>query len=243
MVYVIAIIATWGLLLLSRPNIDWSTQSIVTFGLFTSAALAVTAVYQKSRSRTRLDELRTQYLASPITEIASFRRSQPSILREFARVRRYQRILTVMVLHLKPNQDLPRKLSQNEQESTPEALIKSSKKNYELLEFLIVGAILRDSLRESEITTYDARNNQFVIILPEVNKAQTMNLVERLKGLLYDKVLAQIKVGIAEYPNDGLVIEDLVKFAVKHSKPMPMTHNTKTILLSKSLQHLQVEVY
>ena len=60
---------------------------------------------------------------------------------------------------------------------------------------------------------YDTQNNQFIISLPETNKAQAHHTIKRIKKLLGNRMANQLALGIAEFPGNGLILEDLIKHA------------------------------
>ncbi|MFQ6112846.1 MAG: hypothetical protein ACE5NG_02025, partial [bacterium] len=97
------------------------------------------------------------------------------------------------------------------------------------LVFSLVGSILRESLRESDIATYDVTNNQYIVLLPESNKLQAMQTVMRLKKLLFKRTAGHLVAGIAEFPTEGLIIEDLV-----HSAMEACNHKLNDEIRSKS---------
>jgi len=70
-------------------------------------------------------------------------------------------------------------------------------------------------LRESDIACYDVPNNQYIIMLPESTREQATMTVTRLKKLLFKRTAGHLVAGIAEFPADGLIVEDLVKLSVQ----------------------------
>ncbi len=151
--------------------------------------------------------------------IPTFRRSLPQLTNELARVRRYNRPLSIIVLRIESDQlllDLKRSLATdgNGSASSYTNMIQTLQ-----LVFSLVGSILRESLRESDIACYDVANNQYVIMLPECTRQQAQLTVRRLKKLLFKRTAGHLVAGIAEFPSDGLIIEDLVKRAMETCQP------------------------
>lgn len=155
--------------------------------------------------------------ASSIMEAAAiqpFRQSVPLINKEISRVRRYQRALAVMVLRRKM---LPEAKAQNGALHTkPQTNGRLSAEQNPLphMEFLLCGAIFRDALRETDIITYDGGKNQFILIMPETTRLEALQTVERLNKILSGKLYKDMEVGIAEFPEEGFIISDLVENAV-----------------------------
>lgn len=152
--------------------------------------------------------------------IPTFRRSLPQLTNELARVRRYNRPLSIIVLRIESDQlllDLKRSLatdSGNGSASSYSNVIQTLQ-----LVFSLVGSILRESLRESDIACYDVANNQYVIMLPECTRKQAQLTIRRLKKLLFKRTAGHLVAGIAEFPGEGLIIEDLVKRAMATCQP------------------------
>jgi hypothetical protein len=152
-----------------------------------------------------------------ITEAAGippYRSSQPALRKEIARVRRYQHSLAVVVVCL-------RESTLNENGKLTKAVIgdngAGANTNHSLsqVEFLLCGNILRDALREVDLIAYDGANNQFVILLPESNKVEAERAVQRLNKIIGKRISSQLAYGISEFPDEGLIVEDLVEKAIE----------------------------
>jgi hypothetical protein len=79
-----------------------------------------------------------------------------------------------------------------------------------LLSFPFIGYILRNALRESDIVTFDAVRNEYVVALPEITKSQAVAVVRRLESAALKNSSIHLRVGLAEFPIDGLTAEDLL---------------------------------
>jgi len=161
---------------------------------------------------------------SPTKEIPSFRRALPLMAKELARVRRYQRSLAILVLHLENN---GYKISTNSAKKVAllDSISYKSKSNpFQTAQFgfLLVATMLQDSLRESDIISFDAANNKFVILLPESDKAEALHAAQRLHNRFFRETSFELRVGAAEFPVDGWIVEDLVNNAWSVSQPMPL---------------------
>ncbi len=128
---------------------------------------------------------------------------------EVSRSRRYQHELSVLIFRLL---DAP-EISLNRSEASARSA-KNGKMNaapgMSRLEFLLLGPILKDAVRTIDLVTYDAGNNQFIIVLPESSKINAVQAANRLKKMLGSKIMQNLAIGIAEFPKDGLIIEDLI---------------------------------
>ena len=149
------------------------------------------------RRRKRLTVIdRAVSLAMQATGIPPYRRSFPQLAQELDRARRCHNPLTAIVLSLQSDSVLEQK----------RVLVLH-------LAVRLVGTILRDAFRASDIVTYDSVNDQYVILLTESTKAQALQAVQRLKERLFRRTAVHLKAGMAEFPADGLTIEDLVNTA------------------------------
>jgi len=148
--------------------------------------------------------------------VPTYRSTLKKMSNELARVRRYNRPLSVVILRLESDQlliDLKRSLVAENGNGGVESY-NQVMQTIQLV-FSLVGSILKESLRESDIATYDVSNNQYVVMLPESNREQAAQTVTRLKKLLFKRTAGHLVSGISEFPTDGLIIDDLVKSAVQ----------------------------
>jgi len=147
--------------------------------------------------------------------VPTYRKSFERLSAELDRVRRYGRPLSLIVLRLESDQllvDIKRNLVS---ESANGGAGSYNEVMYTIqLVFSLMGSTLDQSLRESDIPTYDAKNNQYVILLPECTREHAEKMERRLKKLLFKKTAGHLVAGISEFPADGLIIDDLVKSAM-----------------------------
>jgi GGDEF domain-containing protein len=139
---------------------------------------------------------------APPNEDASvprYRQSMPRLSQELARMRRYERSLSVLVI------DIDRRVDE----------VDGTKRNGRELAmaFWHMGAMLRDLLRNSDIVTSDPADDRYVVLLPESNRAQAELAANRLRTPLAAATQLRVRMGVAEFPGDGLIIEELVKSA------------------------------
>ncbi len=164
--------------------------------------------------------------------VPTYRRTLAQLSNELARVRRYNRPLTIVVLKIESDQllvDLKRSLVAE----TGDGSVSSYSNIMQTIKlvFSLVGSIMRESLRESDVATYDVANNQYIIFLPESDRAQAMQTVRRLKKLLFKRTAGHLVEGLAQFPADGLIIEDLVKKAMESCNHMPEIKNKNEVVI------------
>ena len=178
--------------------------------------LVVLAAVRRKRQRVRASNGRLIPPEKQLGAVPTYRRTLPQFTNELARVRRYNRPLTLVVLRIESDQlllDLKRSLMPE----TGDGGVGSYNNIMQTIQlvFSLVGSILRESLRESDIATYDVAHNQYIILLPESDLKQATQTVRRLKKLLFKRTAGHLVAGIASFPEDGLIIEDLVNKAVE----------------------------
>lgn len=158
-------------------------------------------------------------------DIPAFRRSLPALMAEMARARRYQRPLTVVLLGLE-NGRLPEHVyhlvGDNGTDNGTSRQILS--RTTQLVSF-VLGSILRDTLRESDIAAYHATEDRYILLLTESTRAQARDTVQRLNQLFHPRVHTALRAGIAEFPIDGLTLDELISSAQQewHQTPVPVT--------------------
>jgi hypothetical protein len=167
-----------------------------------------------SRQRKLKKNMTTLVSITEAAGIPPYRSSLPALRKEIARVRRYQHSLSVVVVcprqKILERNDTPVKVVDGENGTSAD-----SGHPLNQVEFLLCGSILRDALREVDFTTYDGATNQFVIVLPESNKTEAEKAVLRLNKIIGRRISSQLAYGISEFPDEGLIIEDLVEKAVE----------------------------
>ncbi len=184
------------------------------------AALAVgfllVATWRRRRTRVYAPDGRVVAPDMHLGAVPTYRRTLPQLTNELARVRRYNRPLTLVVLRIESDQ-LLLNLKRDLVPETGNGGVSSYNNIMQTIQlvFSLVGSILSESLRESDIATYDVAYNQYVILLPESDIRQATQTVRRLKKLLFKRTAGHLVAGIASFPEDGLLIEDLVQNAVE----------------------------
>ncbi len=158
------------------------------------------------RSRKTGATLKEGPLLSKLARIPSYREALPDFDAEVTRARRYQRPLSVLVLRCV--------LGKNGSNGSSG---EHADPSYPDMISLLLGAILPDWIRETDLVAYDAAAGRYVILMPELTKSQAERAVRRLNELLRARVATPTSVGIAEFPGDGLTLEEIVARAVVNS--------------------------
>lgn len=159
--------------------------------------------------------------------IASYRRSLPQLRFALSRARRYQHPITVAVLCLRRDQ-LAQSMRNLDGRWTNANLAAH-------FYFTFIGSLLRDNLRESDIVTYDAAADQYVILLTETPTVEAKHAILRLNALIFKRAAVYLHMGIAEFPTDGLIIEDLVNCAQAKCNSQSISVDMLSIEMSDNL--------
>lgn len=168
-------------------------------------------VWRRRRATTTL--LQAISLMSQATGILIYHCSRQQLAQELARARRYQRPLAVVVLSLERDEFVERPHSLFTARGNGSATSHKQNALFLTLTFFAIGSLFYKALRESDVVTYDATNNQYIILLVESTVSQARQAARRMQELVYQKTLIHLQARVAEFPADGLTIEDLVSAA------------------------------
>jgi hypothetical protein len=160
------------------------------------------------RQRHRAGELivRAGRLVADAAGIPAYRASLPALRRELDRARRHMHPLTVVVLAPRLDPGVEPRAAQ-----------------VRMMAFSLVGAIVRDSLRSTDLVAFDSTSNRYVLILPESRKSQSLLATTRLQALLETRAGVSLDAATAEFPGDGVTIEDLFALCIaRQGQPTPV---------------------
>jgi hypothetical protein len=82
-----------------------------------------------------------------------------------------------------------------------------------LLNAAFATYVLRDTAREIDIVAYDPETNRYVIALLETGREQGVGFIRRLKERAQQRMQLQVAAGVADYPEHGFTVDDLVSRA------------------------------
>lgn len=139
------------------------------------------------------------------TAIPRYRRSVHRMTGELERARRYGNTLTIAVLSV--DQEQLKQKKRNLIAATENTEVAS------YFFFSLISALLRDNLRACDFLTYDVSKDHYVILMPETSAALAEQGIVRLNELIANRIKITLRSGVAEFPADGLTIEDLVSHA------------------------------
>jgi diguanylate cyclase (GGDEF)-like protein len=167
----------------------WSNEVSRLITMLTASALSLALV---SRSQ-RLLQLAT---SDPLTGLFNRGYVEDRLAIELSRARRYGNVLTLAVI----DADRFKALNDTHGHAAGDSVLKK------------IGALLRDSFRQSD-TTARYGGEEFVVLLPETDIEAARRKVESLRelvaatpiqlGLLAQSVQITISAGLASFPDDG----------------------------------------
>ena len=133
-----------------------------------------------------------------ILGIPTYRQALRGLHAELRRARRYQHPLTVVALS-------PAGLTLEPQDA--------ERIRAPHLSFYLLGSLLRDVLRETDVPTYSAEHHLYAVFMLETREAEAVSAVDRLRELFHGRTGARVRAGTAEFPRDGLTVDDLLSGA------------------------------
>lgn len=119
---------------------------------------------------------------------------------EFGRARRYERALSIVVVAPISWPD------EHDDDRAPESRLPTVLP-------LLTAAGLREVLRETDIMCYEPLEGCFVLGLTESESPAAQRALERVQVLFRSRLRIELAVGVAQFPNDGLTLEDLIEAA------------------------------
>ncbi len=200
-------------------NNEWVGGGLPAWGWWAALGVIMILAFRLFRHKRR-PALPIRPAEVPVVEagtILPYRSSLPQLASELARARRYQYPLTMLVLQLDIEQLMQKNRGLFSMKKTEPGFINL------LLSF--VGSLLRASLRDIDIVSFDLAKTQYVVLLPETTLAKAERPVSRLNEMSLKQTGVSLLVGMAEFPTDGLIIEDLVSSAEGNCRRLSLNEN------------------
>jgi GGDEF domain-containing protein len=160
--------------------------------------------------------------------IQSVRTAMPRIQEEMTRARRYDRALSLAVLEIQ-NEELVRQIRILISGAGLSLLVAQRQASrVARIVFALIGCVLRDAIRETDVAAYDPASDRYVLLLPETTKAEAQQLVERIQDMLSSRTAAESRAGVAQFAIDGLTFEAVLNAAILACGPDRDTVVSKT---------------
>jgi hypothetical protein len=208
---------------------------IVALAFFCLITFILVLIWRRLKPMGAIERLSS--LAWEASGIPTYVRSLPQLRLDMSSARRYQRPFSVAVLSLE-GQELQAASHGRSGTNGNGAHSLSASEAIQLV-FPLIGSVLQEALRGSDKVTYDGANNQYVIVFPETQGLESEQAVRRLSELLIKRSSMNVKTGLAQFPTDGLILEDLVSAArakldrpsvVEDSLPSSVTREIRTAI-------------
>ncbi|MBD3386981.1 hypothetical protein GF407_18905 [candidate division KSB1 bacterium] len=204
------------ILLISRSIVIYS---LLVFFCLNLAGIIVLFYLQLKRRKTLALH---STLANQVLEISSYQKNLPYIAKEISRARRYRHPLSVIAIELE-TEPLPLRNTSLRDPERKRKLSEMYLMHTDQLDFILLGAILRDSLRESDMVTFDGKTNKFYLILPETSQKEAKAALHRLNSLVFQQTsLTRLRQGISTFPENGIIAEDLFSSAGQNCKSVSL---------------------
>jgi len=133
-------------------------------------------------------------VAGPLTlgieagTLPSLHQALPRLGHEVARARRYERPLSI-------------------------ALIATDDPQAPSLVTLMLAALVRESVRDTDIVAYAPSLALCIVGLPEARQAGARTAMQRVQALCLERLMLAVRSGVAEFPSAGWTLEELIKQA------------------------------
>lgn len=120
--------------------------------------------------------------------VPTFQELRPLFERELRRARRYERPFSILVFCVNDG------LDETERDHSIARL----------------GALLQDSLRETDLACHVADRGEALALMPEADAATALHAAERVRCLWAAENTVTLVAGAATYPADGLTLDHLL---------------------------------
>ena len=141
--------------------------------------------------------------------LPSLHQALPKLGHEVARARRYERPFSI-------------------------ALVATDDPQTPSLITLLLAALVRETLRDSDIVSFAPGQALCLIGLPETRRAGARSAMTRLQALCLERLMMPVRVGVAEFPVAGWTLEELIKQAELDAAREPVIEPATAPLLAPS---------
>lgn len=134
--------------------------------------------------------------------------AKDEIAKEFARSRRYDSPISVMVVKVHP-ENVEFNLKR-----TAEEIMQGMLKRYATNKLV---RLLDRELRRTDLVLERSRDDQIVLVLPETSTSGTDILSDRIRGTVQEQLGIKVSTGYASFPDEALTFDDLLNQAESQS--------------------------
>ena len=147
------------------------------------------------------------------TSLISFSQAQPSLELGMEHARRLEYKLAIIVIQELDSAESKMAAANDELNTRKE----NGGMETRIVDVLRNTSLLRESLRMTDIMAYDEDRQFVVIMLPGVDNAHTAHAThtaQRIRMQLRLEPCHGVQIGCAEFPGDGLLLDDLITSAL-----------------------------
>ena len=175
---------------------SWLRQALSRFGLNRQ----VEGVLGRGDPR-----LSAQSLAPSFDEVSA------RVSAELDRARRYEHCLSFVLVSATPKPDA--ELRPLESGADGNGVLPLRVRDTRHLYAILGGAVLRETIRESDIVCHDPASDRLLVVLAESGAEEGLQAVQRICRLMEDHMGLSVRAGLAQFPADGLTLESLIGHA------------------------------
>ena len=143
------------------------------------------------------------------TSLISFSQARPSLELGMEHARRLEYKLAIIVIH-ELDQAAPGIAAANDEPDTRE---EDEHQETRIIDVLRNTSLLRELLRMTDIAAHNEDGQFVVIMLPGIDNAGATHTIQRIRKQLDLESGSGVQTGCAEFPGDGLFLDDLVSIA------------------------------
>jgi len=99
----------------------------------------------------------------------------------------------------------------------------------------VLASVLREGTRDADIVTYAAALGRCIVVMPETDRAQAHQAVNRLRELGTRRLMFPVRASIATFPEDGWTIGELIRQAGQDGPRPPEEVSRSTARTESSL--------
>lgn len=92
----------------------------------------------------------------------------------------------------------------------------------------VAGLTVRRHIRDSDVASFDSKSGCFVLVLAECGVLQAQTASTRIARLLSVEHALEVQSGIAVFPDNALVLDDLVDAAIRRCAVQPVSLRGET---------------
>jgi len=170
--------------------------------LLTGLYLAYEITTQIRRLENFVEEV---YLPNHEQRIMKVQAAKEEINTEFIRSRRHQHPLSLLVVRPET------KLTEAELKKATQEIQKHMISRF--VSVSLAKIISREARRTDLIVSQSESDHRFLILCPETRGTDTINLAERIRSTVMDRLGININYGIASFPEEALTYEELLQRA------------------------------